>query len=56
MSAYDVYIQVEAVKVMKTIRGIDRSLLTDFIDGVSHNPDLPGDYVETDDTGRNIQF
>lgn len=55
MKLYRVFIATEVMVALKKCNAVDQSKITRFLDALSGNPFLPGDYAERDDIGRPIQ-
>ncbi len=56
MKRYQMFLRLEAMEVMRWVRGDQRGRISSFIDSLVTNPFQGGDYTERDDTQREIQI
>lgn len=55
MFDYDILLRIEVVEGLKSIRGAAKQRILSFIETLRSDPFQEGDYVEIDETGRQIQ-
>jgi mRNA-degrading endonuclease RelE of RelBE toxin-antitoxin system len=53
---YEVFLRAEAIQSLRSIPASARKRISSFIDLLSSDPALPGDYHITDSTGRIIEI
>ena len=56
MRGYSIYLRLEATEALKNTRGKQRSEIITFIDSLTDNPDVEGDYSEHDHSDRMIEI
>ena len=56
MSHYKLFLRLEAIEALKTVRGLQLRQISTFIDGLGRSPKTTGDYTERDDTDRTIEI
>ena len=56
MEPYKVFLRLEAVEVLRAVRGPQKPRIVAFIDSLAHDPFQTGDYTERDETDREIEI
>ncbi len=53
---YKVFLRLEAMEMLRKIRGVQKTRISRFIDALTVNPFLAGDFSENDDAQRQIEI
>lgn len=53
---YDVFLRTEAIETLRTIPGVARRRISNFIDSLATAPSMSGDYSHIDPSGRTIEI
>ena len=56
MKPYQIFVRLEAVEALRSIRANERKRVAAFIDSLAREPLQRGDYREKDDTRREIEI
>lgn len=55
MNSYKVFLRLEAMDALRSVKGIQRGRISQFIDSLSRDPTQIGDYSELDEAQRHIE-
>lgn len=56
MRHYSIFLKSDCVEFLRSVRRPLRQELASFINRLAHEPNLQGDYEDSDDSGRQIEI